>query len=147
MFLVFSNGVFTGRQLHPHRLGALGQVMQYPLAVTLFKVVLSPIRVFLAFGQHGIDQSGQFVRSSGDSLCLVHAGAHSPVVRAQGRFAGAQRRRSQTKRLRGPVGAALGFASHHFAAGDLGAWTQTQPGRKVLVANPPVNRTSRIKRA
>jgi hypothetical protein len=38
------------------------RVVQYPLAITLFKVVLSPVRVFLALGQHGVDQSGQFVR-------------------------------------------------------------------------------------
>lgn len=79
---MFSDGVFTGHQLHSGRLGALGQVVQYPLAVTLFKVVLPPIRIFLAFGQRGIDQSGQFMRGSGDGLGLTHAGAQVPKQRS-----------------------------------------------------------------
>jgi len=51
--MVFSNGVFGRDELHAHRLGLLGEVVQDPLAVAFFKVFLSPVGVFLAVSEHG----------------------------------------------------------------------------------------------
>ena len=41
------------------------EVEQHPLAVALLVVVLALIGVFLAFGEHGVDQSGQFMSGGG----------------------------------------------------------------------------------
>ena len=132
--MVFSSGVIGGDELHAHSLGLLSEVVQDPLAVALLEVILPPVGVFLPVGEHGIDQSGQLVGSGRHRFGLVHARAHSPVVRTQRRLARAQGRCRQPQRLGRAVGAAFGFAAHDLAAGDLGARTQTQPGGEVLVA-------------
>ena len=59
--------------------------MQDPLAVALLEVVLPPVGVFLPVGEHGVDQARELVCGGGDRFGPVHARAHAPVVRAQGR--------------------------------------------------------------
>ena len=83
----FSGGRLRGDELHAHDLGLLCQVVQDPLAVAFLKVILAPVGIFLAFGKHGIDQARELVCSGGDGFESVHACAHAPVVRAQGRLA------------------------------------------------------------
>lgn len=58
---------------------------------TLFVIVLTLIGIFLALGEHGVDQPRQFVRSSGYRFGLIHARAHSTEVRTQRRLTAAQR--------------------------------------------------------
>lgn len=62
--MVFSSKVVGGHELRAHGLGPLSEVAQHPLAVTLLKVILPPVGVFLPLGEHGLDQSGQLVGSS-----------------------------------------------------------------------------------
>lgn len=119
--MMFSNGVVGGDDLHAHSFGLLSEVVQYPLAVALLEVVLPPVGVLLAFGEHGVDQSGQLVGRGRDGLGFVHARAHSPVVRPQRRLARTQGRCRQTQRLGRAVGAALGLSTHDLAAGALKA--------------------------
>jgi hypothetical protein len=128
----FTGQIFTGHKLHSHGFGALGEVVQYPLTVPLLEVVLPPVGVLLAFVEHRVDQKSQFVGRR-RRLCSVHVGAHAPVVSAQSRLARAQPGSSKTQRLGRAIGTALGLATHHLAASDLGARAQPQPGRKVLV--------------
>ena len=47
-------------------LGAPIEGVQHALAVALLAVVLALVGVFLTFGEHGVDQSGQFVGGGGD---------------------------------------------------------------------------------
>ena len=131
--MVFSSGVIGRDELHAHGLGLLGEVVQDPLAVALLEVILPLVGVLLPVGEHGVDQAGQLVGSGRDGLGFVHARAHATVVRAQRRLARTQGRCRQPQRLGRAVGAALGFAAHDLAPGDLGARTQTQPGGEVLV--------------
>ena len=42
------------------------EVVKHPLAVAFLVVVLTLVGVFLAFGEHGVDQSRQFVGGGGD---------------------------------------------------------------------------------
>jgi len=58
--------------MHAHGFGLLGEVVQDALTVALLEVVLPPVGVLLAVGEHGVDQSGQFVGSGRDGLGLVH---------------------------------------------------------------------------
>ena len=60
-------------ECHAELLGAPVEVVRHPLAVALLLVVLALIGVFLAFGEHGVDESGQFVSCGGDGFGLVHA--------------------------------------------------------------------------
>ena len=57
-------------ECHAELLGSPIEVVQYPLAVALVVVVLALIGVFLAFGEHGVDQSGQFVGGGGDGAMV-----------------------------------------------------------------------------
>lgn len=91
------------------------------------------IGVFLALGQHGVDQPRQFARCSRHRLGFVHPGAQASEICAQRRLGGAQRSSSQPQGFCRRIRAALGLAAHHCAAGDLGAPEQAQPGREVLV--------------
>ena len=107
--------------------------MQHPLPITLFVVGLTLIGVFLALGQHAVDQPRQFVRRRRHRLGFVHAGAQPAEIGAQRRLAGAQCRSRQPQRLCCSVRAPFGLAAHHLATGDLRARTQSQPRREVLV--------------
>ena len=51
----------NGDHLHAELGGALRQGTQHAFAAALFVVVLALVRVLLALGQHGVDQSRQFV--------------------------------------------------------------------------------------
>ena len=51
---------------HAELLGAPIEVVQHPLAVVLLVVVLALVGVFLTVGEHGADQSGQFMSGGGD---------------------------------------------------------------------------------
>ena len=51
-------------------LGAPIEVVKHPLAVAFLVVVLALIGVFLNFGEHGVDQSGQFVGGGGDGAMV-----------------------------------------------------------------------------
>ena len=99
--MAYSNGFFTGNELHTHLFGALGQLPQDAFAVTLLVVILTLIGVFLAPGQHGVDQPRKFVRSRGHGFGLVHARAHPTEVCAQRRLAAAQHRCGQSQGLCG----------------------------------------------
>ena len=50
-------------EFHAELLGAAVEVMQHPLAVALLAVVL-------AFGEHGVDQSGQIMSGGGDGAMV-----------------------------------------------------------------------------
>mgnify|MGYP006365374301 CR=1 FL=1 len=81
--MVSSGGRFAGSELHAHRLGALREVVQHPLAIALLEVVLPRIGVLLTLGEHGVNQPSELVGRSRDRLGLVHARAQTPVVRPQ----------------------------------------------------------------
>ena len=81
--MVFSSGVVGGDELHAHGFCPLGEVVQDALEVTLLKVVLPPVGVLLAVGEHGVDQSGQLVGCGCHGPGFVHACTHAPVVRTQ----------------------------------------------------------------
>jgi len=112
----------------------MGQLVDHALAIAFFEVVLAAVGVFLAFGQHGLDQSGEFVGSRGDGFALVHACAQAAKVGAERGFAGTQCAGREPQGSGGAVGTALGLAAHDFAAGDPGAWTQAHPRGEMLVA-------------
>ncbi len=56
-----SSGLFGGNEIHAHFFGTLGQLPEHSLAVALLVVVLTLIGVFLALGQHRVDQAGALV--------------------------------------------------------------------------------------
>lgn len=62
--MVFSHGRVTGYELHPHRLGTLGKLVQNSLAASLLEVVLTPVGAAHALGAIGVDQPGQFMRGT-----------------------------------------------------------------------------------
>ncbi|MBT9160601.1 MAG: hypothetical protein DDT26_01888 [Dehalococcoidia bacterium] len=74
--MVFSSGVVGADELHAHGLGLLGEVVQDPLAIPFLEVVLPPVGVFLAVGEHGVDQSGQLVGSGCDGTRVKSMRAH-----------------------------------------------------------------------
>lgn len=123
--------------MHTELVGALGQLAQHALAVSLLVVGLVLVGVLLALGQHRVDEPGELVRGSGHCLGLVHPDAHAAKVGPQRRLAGSQRRGRQPQGLLSTVGSALGRAAHHLAACDLRAWAQAQPAGEVLVAREP----------
>ena len=69
-------------------LGALKQLSQYAFLAALLKLVLARVGVFLALGEHGVDETRQLVGGSGHSLGLVHPRTHAPEVGAERRLAG-----------------------------------------------------------
>lgn len=52
--------------------GALGDLADDALAVSLLEVVLSLVGVFLALGQQGVDEAGELVGGGGHGFGLVH---------------------------------------------------------------------------
>ena len=129
-----SSGLFGGNEFHADFFGTLSQLPENALAVTLLVVVLALVSVFLALGQHRIDQAGELVGGGGDGFGFVHAGAHSSEVNAESRLAVSQSGSGQTQCLCRTIGTTLSLAAHHLATGDLGAWTQPDPTREVTVA-------------
>lgn len=69
---MFSSGLFGSDELHAHSFGALSEISQDALAVTLLVVVLPLVGVFRALGEHGVDQPGELVRGGGHGLGLIH---------------------------------------------------------------------------
>ena len=82
-----SSSVWNRSELEAELFGALGQMMHDVLAIASLVVVLALIGIFLALGEHRVDQSRELVGRGGDCLCLTHA----PEVRTQCRPAGTQR--------------------------------------------------------
>ena len=80
-------------------------------------------------GSCGLLMSNQrhskLVRGGGNGFGFVHARTQASEAGAQSRLTRTQCSSGQLKRLRRTVGVALGLAAHDFAAGDLGAGTQT----------------------
>ena len=97
------------------------------ISVLLFEVRLALIDVLLGFGDHGVDQSRQFVGAGSDGLGLVHASTQTPVIGTEGGLAAAQSDCGQLECLSDPIGAAFGFAADAAAAGDLGARAGAEP--------------------
>jgi hypothetical protein len=81
--MYFLCGLRINHQPHAELVGALGELAQGSFPVPFFVVSLALIGVFLAFGQHGVNQSGQLVCRRRHGFGLVHAGAQPPEVRAQ----------------------------------------------------------------
>ena len=69
----FSSRLRDGDHLHAEPGGALGQGSQNAFAVALLVVVLTLIRVYLALGQHRVDEPRQLVGGGADGLGFVHA--------------------------------------------------------------------------
>lgn len=70
---MFSGGGFGGDELHVQLVGTPGQLAQSPFAQTLLSAGLALVRIFLALGEHGVDQSRQFVSGGGgDGFGFVH---------------------------------------------------------------------------
>ena len=61
---MFLGGLFSGDEFHTQLVGTLGELPQDSLAVAFLIVVLALIGVFLALGQHGVDQPRQIVGGS-----------------------------------------------------------------------------------
>ena len=62
----FLGRLFGGDESHAQFVGAQGQLAHDPFAVSLFVVLLALVGVFLALGQHHVDQPREFVGRSGD---------------------------------------------------------------------------------
>ena len=62
--MVFSGGLPAGDELHSQGLCLVSEIVQDPLAIVFFKAVLRPVGVFLAIGEHGVDQARQLVSCS-----------------------------------------------------------------------------------
>ncbi len=81
--MVYLGGLFGGDEFHAHFVGTPGQLSQDPFSVTFLKIVLARVGVFLALGQHGVDQPRQFVGRRGNRLGLhrhrFHATAREPI--------------------------------------------------------------------
>lgn len=74
--MVFSNGLSEWNDLHAELPGAVCEIAQHALAVALLEVVLPGVGVFLALGQHRVDQASELVGGSGDGLAHVYARAN-----------------------------------------------------------------------
>ena len=59
--MVSSGGRFAGSELHAHRLGALREVVQHPLAIALLALVLPRVGVPLPLGERGVDLPSELV--------------------------------------------------------------------------------------
>ena len=66
-----SSGVWNGSELEAEFFGALGEVIHDSLAITFLVVVLALVGVFLALGQHRVDQSCELVGGGRDGLGLT----------------------------------------------------------------------------
>ena len=97
--MVFSSSLLSGDEFHTHLFGALSELAQHPFAVALLLVVLALLGVFLALGEHGVNQPGELVRRRGHGLGFVHARAQASEVGPQRRLAAAQCRRSESQGL------------------------------------------------
>ena len=73
IFNEFLDGWFDGDESHAHFVGTLIELAQDPFTVAFLILVLALVGVFLALGQHGVDQPRQLVGRCGDRLGLVHA--------------------------------------------------------------------------
>src|SRR5664279_3839856 len=111
--MMVSSGLFGGNEFHAHFFGTLSELSEHPFAVALLVIVLTLIGIFLALGQHRIDQTGKLMSRRSDRLGFVHAGTHSPEVSAQRRLTAAQSGRRQTQGLSRTIGTALGLAAYH----------------------------------
>ena len=67
------SGLRNRDELHAELFGALGQVMHDALAIAFLVIVLPFVGIFLALGEHRVDQPRKLVRRSGDGLGLIHA--------------------------------------------------------------------------
>ena len=66
---------------------------QHPFAVAFLVVVLALIGIFLALGEHRVDQPRELMGRSGDCLCLIHARAHADRVDVGGATVATERQR------------------------------------------------------
>src|SRR5215204_4918425 len=128
----FSYGLRSRYKLESQGLCAFGEAIDHPLLVALLVLLLAGVHVGLSTGKHEVHQPRQLVGGGSNSFGPVHSGAQPTVVGAQGRLALPQRLSGHAKGLGGAVGASLGLPREGFAARDLGAWAQTQPGGEVL---------------
>src|SRR5574341_920842 len=108
-------------ELEAKLLCALGEMVHDALPVPFLVVFLPLVRILGALGEHRVDETGELVSGGGNGLGPVQASAHTPVVGAQGRLAGAQCGGRQLQSLRRTIGSALAGAGEKLAAGDLGA--------------------------
>ena len=123
-----------GRELKAEPFSALFEVVHDALAVAFFVIVLPLVRIFASLGQQGVDQAGQLMGGRGDGLRPIEAGTQAAVIGAQGRLARTQGRGGQPQGLGRPVRGALAGPREDFAAGNLGARAQPEPGGEVLGA-------------
>ena len=80
--MMLSCRIFIGDEFHSQLFGALSPLPQHPLAEAFLEVVLTLIGVFLATGQHHVDQPRQLMRGSGHRFGFIHARTHAPEVGA-----------------------------------------------------------------
>ena len=57
--------MFGDDEFHAHFLGTLSELAEHAFAVALFVIFLTLIGVFLALGQHRIDQASELVSGGG----------------------------------------------------------------------------------
>lgn len=57
----------------PPFVGTLAEIVENALAIPFLVVVLALVGVFLALGEHGADQTNEFVGGSGHGPGFVHA--------------------------------------------------------------------------
>ncbi len=62
--------LFVGNHLQSELGSALRELLNHPFLVALFVVILALIGVFLALGEHRVDEAGELVGCGGDSLEL-----------------------------------------------------------------------------
>jgi hypothetical protein len=137
--------MFGDRDLQSQLAGALRELADDAAAVAFLEIILPLIDVLLPLGERRVDQPGELVRCGRDGLGLVHAGAHSAEVGAQGGLAGAQCGGGHAQGLGGTIGAAAGAPAQELAAGDPRAGAQAQPGSEVFEARALYENHDRVR--
>ena len=75
--------ISSWRELGTELFGTLGEVVHNPLAVPLLVIILTFVGVFLALGQHRVDEAGKLVSSGGNRFGLIQSGTLATKVGSQ----------------------------------------------------------------
>src|SRR5487761_2274089 len=114
--------------------GTAIEVVDDALAVTLLVVVLAPVDVFGSFGQHGVDEAGQFVGGGGNGLGFVESPGEATVVGTESRLTSTQGKGCHAQGLSQSIRCVFRGTREYLATRDLGTGAQSKPRGKVLGA-------------
>src|SRR5437762_9384880 len=97
-----------------------------------FVMILGVLHECFAFGEDGVDESGELMGGGGDGVAGTQASGEAAVVGPECALTALQSLCGELEGTGDAIGDALGGARQALAAGDAGTGAQPQPGGEAL---------------